>query len=126
MIDMIDMYDDEGNENRYPEWLNINLIPKNLEQASEVLACFFSKDDKVKIRSDQTDPAAYSNLGSEIRNAWNLWSDDEEIILFFESKGITSRIDMTEIILLRAFSIIKGEEEDEFKLTEVIKKIKGQ
>ena len=77
-------------------------VPIDLYDAVEYLNCQWSAKDKRKIGRLLEDEAVgqlHFGTGMGIRNGWELWQGENELVKFFNSHGIFHPDDMSSIIL---------------------------
>ena len=94
-------------------------IPKNLEDAIQVINGELSDSTKIVIKKmSEDDFLAESHFGKglSIRNGWNLWKGSR-LSRYFKRKGISHPDDMSGIILTSYYRHING---NEIKLKEQI------
>jgi hypothetical protein len=100
--------------------LNLDVVPKNLEEAIGLLAEAVQNIDE---RSAFLDPVGlHMNFGMYLRNNWSLW--DKETILvqwFVKNLGIIHADDISSTILEGVAACFRGEEFDPKKHVEFYK-----
>lgn len=76
-------------------------IPKDLDGAIDFLDCAIDDSTKIDFKNKSEMEAVASfhfGLGLQLRNKWNLWSEQNQLTDYFNSIGIEHPDDMTGII----------------------------
>jgi len=101
--------------------LNCNLYPSkgyfpvDLFDAVEYLNCKWSEKDKRKIAyltEDKVIGMYHFGIGMGIRNNWELWQGENDLVKFFNSHGIFHPDDMSSIILISFHRKLNNKEID--------------
>ncbi|NJL70974.1 MAG: hypothetical protein HC888_04825 [Candidatus Competibacteraceae bacterium] len=90
--------------------MNIDRVPKNLDEAIEMIVESMDESEKAKIRREGFDPLHHHfGVGIWMRNNWSLWDEETPFSRWFRSKGIFHADDMSGIITKSVVRHLRGE-----------------
>jgi hypothetical protein len=90
--------------------LNLDKVPKNLEEALEILDGL-AETDKSYLKANGS-VSVHFGFGGWLRNNWSLWEKDTPFVLWFNKLGIYHADDMSGIILEAFIARLRGEPYD--------------
>lgn len=89
--------------------LNLDVVPRNLDEAVDLLIKALEPDDHVFIEQSSEIDVHFS-LGMNIRNMWSLWQVEMPLATWFrETLGLGHADDTSSIILQSFWSKVKNE-----------------
>lgn len=101
--------EEEGRIDKLPEDDNKQSIPKNLEEAINLLTNNEIKDIIKDKTEDKFICEQHHGLGMLLRNNWGLWRDSD-LAKWFNEKGIHHADDMSSIILASVYRVFNNKE----------------
>ena len=96
--------------------LNLDVLPKNLNEALNILDGLEERDKNDLKASGPV--SVHFTLGRWIRNYWNLWEPNSFLVEWFRERGIQHADDMSAIILEAFVARLKNETYDMTKSIE--------